>query len=107
MTDDWTLLRSDKDVGSWKPKAGSKYTLEEYVITTGGTWVPTVDVPWLLTFKYVCPCKLSAPPGQRKRIKMFAILGGTARQHHAKPDRPPRMRDRELSTFGLVRSTGG
>lgn len=103
MLNEWTLLKADRDVGSWTPNGGSKFTLETYTITKHGTWVPTVNVDWLLTFKYVCPCKMNAPVEQRKRIKMFARIGGTREQHKEKPDRPPMMREAELSNFGLKR----
>ena len=98
--DGWAFLKADRNLGAWRPKAGSPNTLEQYVIGVAGTWVPSVDASWLLGFRKWCACNA------KRRVWMFAQLTPTKRQMGNRPDRPPRLRVEKLSKFGLVKAQG-
>jgi hypothetical protein len=97
MSDDyggWTFMKADSNIGDWKP-ATSPFTLEEYIITVHGIWVPTVDVKWLLSFEKECPCN------PKKRVRMFALVTPTVDQLQKRPARLPELREVEGPNFGL------
>ncbi len=96
--DGWALLKADRNIGEWGPRAGSPNTHERYVIGVAGTWVPTVDASWLLGFRKRCMCNA------KRMVWMFAQLRPTQRQMKDRPKRAPRMRTEELSNFGLTKT---
>ena len=83
----WTFVQSDRRLGAWKPHN------REYVIGPRGTWVPTADVDWLLSFKKSCPCRGG------ERIQIVSVGRPTARQMEQMPKEAPVLV--EKSRFGL------
>jgi len=103
MTEDgWIFVRTVKEFGSWRPQGkGSPNTLEEYTVTPAGTWVPEIDWSWLKLFRKSCPCKPGARP-----IQIVCRINPTEDQVKLKPDRTPRLREKEMSVFGLKKVEG-
>jgi len=94
MDDEWLFVASDSRLGDWQPSGG--YTLEQYVITPRGTWVPAVDWEWLKPFEKKCPgCK------SKGAIQMFHMASPSAEQMKEKPLQSPRVRGRAHSNFGV------
>lgn len=94
-THEWVLLKADKDIGEWRTN-GSPNTDEDYIITVAGSWVPAVDVDWLLSFKKRCSCN------KERLIQMFARVVPTEDQLTKKPARSPRYKANSPN-FGLSR----
>ena len=84
----WAFVKTDNRLGSWGPPS------REYVITPQGTWVPAVDVDWLLTFKKRCPCRPGAGP-----MQIVSRARPTAEQMKQMPEVAPAPMQ---SNFGLA-----
>ncbi len=94
----WTFLKADRNMGSWKPRAGSPNTLENYEVCVSGTWVPTVDASWLLSFRKRCPCN------SNRLTWMFALLVPDRRQMDRRPKESPRLRVESQPKLGLIKT---
>lgn len=90
----WSFVATDRRLGSWRPQR-SPNTFEVYVVKTTGSWVPTIDVEWLVSFKKRCPCANNA------QIQVMSIVRSTIDDIKSRPKHSPRLREKASPVFGL------